>query len=104
MHVQVATYRIEETGDDEFIEANREFATMVADVPGLLAKVWLKSPDGDVYGGVYFWRDREAYEAFVGSELWDSVKNDDSLTDLESREYSVMEPLTSMTQPGLSIV
>lgn len=104
MHVQVATYKIDETSDDEFIEANQEFAAMMSTVPGLLAKVWLKAPDGNVYGGVYFWRDREAYEDFIGSELWASVLNDDSLAELESRDFAVMQELTHATQPGLTLL
>lgn len=104
MHVQVATYKIDEMSDEEFIEANREFASMMAAVPGLLAKVWLKAPDGNVYGGVYLWRDRAAYEDFVGSELWNSVRNDDSLAELDSRDFAVMDELTRLTQPGLAVV
>lgn len=104
MHVQVATYKISEIGDDEFIEANQEFASMMSAVPGLLAKVWLKAPEGNVYGGVYIWRDREAYEDFIRGELWESVLNDDSLSELESRDFAIMDELSRATQPGLAIV
>lgn len=104
MYVQVATYRIDEVSDDEFIEGNQEFASMMSAVPGLLAKVWVKAPNGNVYGGVYLWRDREAYEEFIGSELWASVLNDDSLSELESRDFAVMHELTKATQPGLTLI
>lgn len=104
MHVQIATYTMPEISDDEFIEANQEFASMMADVPGLLAKIWLKAPDGNVYGGVYLWQDREAYEEFVGGELWASVLSDDSMSDLQSHDYDVMEGLTKATQPRLKAV
>lgn len=104
MHVQVATYRIPEMSDAEFIEANQEFASMMANVPGLLAKVWLKARDGNVYGGVYFWQDRKAYEEFLGGELWASVVSDDSLSDLESHDFAVMEELTKATQPRLEVL
>lgn len=104
MHVQVATYKIDEISDEEFIEANQEFASMMSAVPGLLAKVWLKAPDGSLYGGVYLWRDREAYEDFIGTELWTSVLNDDSLSELESRDFAVMHDLTKATQPGVTLV
>jgi hypothetical protein len=77
---------------------------MMAKVPGLLANVWLKSPGGDVYGGIYLWRDRQAYEAFVGGELWASVLEDDSMMDLDSRDFAVMEDLTRITEPGLQVV
>ena len=103
MHVQIATYKIDPTGDEEFIEANHDFASMMSAVPGLLAKVWLKAPEGNVYGGVYLWRDREAYEAFIGSELWASVLDDNSLSELDSRDFEVMESLSRMTQPGLPV-
>jgi hypothetical protein len=104
MHVQVATYRTDAMSDAAFTEANQEFAAAMAEVPGLLAKIWLKAPDGSTYGGVYLWRDRLAYEDFIGGELWASVLADDSLTDLESRDYAVMEDLTRATSPGLQIV
>ena len=104
MHVQVATYKIDDMGDDEFIEANHEFASMMSAVPGLIAKVWLTSPDGNLYGGVYLWRDRHAYEDFIGGDLWASVLNDDSLRELESRDFAVMSELTKATQPGLTVI
>lgn len=104
MHVQVATYRIPEMSDVEFIEANQEFASMMAEVPGLLAKIWLKASDGSVYGGVYLWRDREAYDEFVAGELWASVLSDDSLFDLDSHDFAVMENLTKATQPRLAVL
>lgn len=104
MHVQVATYRIDAMSDAAFTEANQEFAGMMADVPGLLAKIWLKAPDGSAYGGIYLWRDRAAYEDFVDGELWAAVLADDSLSDLESRDFAVMEELTTSTQPGLQVI
>lgn len=104
MHVQVVTYRIGEVADEDFAKANQEFAAAMAAVPGLLAKIWLKAPQGGIYGGVYLWRDRAAYEAFMASELWASVVEDDSLSDLESRDYAAMENMTALTQPGLTVV
>lgn len=103
MHVQVATYRIPEMSDPDFVEANQEFASAMAEVPGLLAKIWLKAPSGNVYGGVYLWEDRQAYENFIAGELWASVLADDSMSDLESRDFAVMTELTRATQPGLQV-
>ena len=102
MHVQVVTYRIGEVSDADFIEANREFATLMSAVPGLLAKIWLKGRDG-IYGGIYLWQDREAYESFIASELWASVEGDDSLAQLHSQEFETMADLSRATQPGLSV-
>ncbi len=104
MHLQFVTYRAGEMTDREFIDANQEFAAAMAEVPGLLAKLWLKDPNGGVYGGVYLWRDRAAFEAFVAGELWSSVLDDESIAELDSRDFETMQELTSATQPGLKIV
>ena len=104
MHVQVVTYRIPDISDPEFIDANREFADMMADVPGLLAKVWLKDPDGSVYGGLYLWDDRQACQNFLAGELWGEVLKDESVSDLASHDFAVMEELTKTTQPGLKLL
>ena len=104
MHVQVVTYRVEGVSNADFVEANREFAEAMAAVPGLLAKVWLRQPEGDGYGGLYLWRDREAYEAFLASELWAEALNDPSMLDLQAADYGVMEDLSRATQPGLKVL
>jgi len=106
VHVQLVTYRLAEGGvsDAEFIDANREFAEMMKAVPGLLAKIWLKNATDVAYGGLYLWQDREAYERFLASELWASVVGDDSVANLESRDFEVMAELTSETQPALQLV
>jgi hypothetical protein len=104
MHVQLVIYRMAGLNEPEFIEANGEFAEMMAAVPGLLAKVWLKGGDESVYGGLYLWRDREAYEGFVAGELWGEVVKDDSVLDLDSHDFAVMEQLTRMTQPRLKLL
>jgi hypothetical protein len=104
MHVQVVTYRMaEKIGDAEFFEANQEFAEAMAVVPGLLAKVWLKGADENVYGGLYLWDDQTACETFLASELWAEVLSDDSALDLTSHDFAVMGELTSITQPGMQL-
>lgn len=104
MHVQVATYRLPDMSEADFVEANQEFAGMMVVVPGLLAKVWLKNADEKVYGGIYLWRDREACESFLASDLWASVVKDDSVSDLTSHDYEVNEVLTKATQPVLQVL
>jgi hypothetical protein len=106
MHVQVVTYRLSDgdVGDEEFVAANEEFATMMSRVPGLLAKVWLKNGSERVYGGLYLWRDHAAFESFLASDLWASVLSDESVSDLISRDFTVMDELTRSTQPALQMV
>lgn len=104
MHLQIVTYRMGNLSESDFIEANREFAQMMAGVPGLVAKIWLRGPNEDGYGGVYLWQDRDAYDDFLAGDLWAEVVSDDSLLDLASHDFEVMEDLTRMTQPGLQLL
>lgn len=104
MHVQVVTFWMADITDPEFIEANREFAAMMAVVPGLLAKVWLRDPDQNVYGGMYLWQDREACESFLAGELWAEAVKDDSMSELASHDFGVMEELTKTTQSGIKLL
>ena len=104
MHVQIVTYRTAGISEADFIEANREFAEMMAAVPGLLAKVWLKGADENVYGGLYLWEDRAACESFLAGELWPEAVKDESMVDLASGDFAVMEELTRTTQPGMQLL
>ncbi len=104
MHVQVVTYRMLGIGEAEFIEANGEFAEMMEQTPGLLAKVWLKGGDENLYGGVYLWEDQKACESFLAGELWEEVVKDDSVLELASNDFAVNEELTKRTQPALKVL
>ena len=52
----------------------------------------------------YLWQDRRAYDDFLASELWAEVLGDDSVVDLVSRDFAVMDGLTRSTQPALQMV
>jgi hypothetical protein len=104
MHLQIVTYRMGTISESDFIEANKEFAQMMAAVPGLVAKLWLRGPNEDGYGGLYLWQDRDAYEDFLAGDLWAEVVSDESLLDLTTRDFQVMDDLTRMTQPGLQLL
>lgn len=104
MHLQIVTYRMGNVSEPDFIEANKEFAQMMAAVPGLVAKLWLRGPDEDGYGGVYLWQDRDAYENFLAGDLWAEVARDESLLDLATHDFVVMDDLTRMTRPGLQLL
>lgn len=104
MHLQMVTYRIENVGESDFIETNTEFARMMAGVPGLVAKIWLRGPTEDGYGGVYLWQDRDACNNFLAGDLWAEVVSDASLLDLATQDFEVMDDLTRITQPGLRLL
>jgi hypothetical protein len=81
-----------------------EFADLMAAVPGLLAKVWLQDADEHTYGGIDLLRDREACQSFLAGELWAQAVEDESMFDLASHDFAVMEELTKATHPGMKLL
>jgi len=103
MHAQVVTYRVTGGTEEEIRKGNEGFAAMVSAVPGFRGKAWLVG-QGDVRGGIYFWTDRDAYQAFVDGELWAGVLGEESMADLESRDFAIDDQLTMLTQPGITLI
>ena len=48
----------------------RADAPTFANLPGLLAKIWLRDPESNTYGGLYLWDDQEAYERYIKGEVF----------------------------------
>ena len=101
MHISVFEYRIRDVDDAGWAATCDEFAPVFADVPGLLAKFWLHG-NGDVRGGVYVWSDREAYMAFLHSDLGRAVGDHPNIGDLTMRDYAVDDAPTRVTR-GLPV-
>lgn len=52
MHVQIVTFRLADMTEEGYREACDGFTAAFAELPGLLAKIWLADPATDTYGGV----------------------------------------------------
>jgi heme-degrading monooxygenase HmoA len=104
MHVQVVTFRLNGVTEEQYHEACRDLADTFANLPGLLAKIWLRGPETGTYGGVYLWRDRDAFEDYIKGEVFKAVENDPVLTDVRSVDFGVFSDLTQITQPEVVLV
>lgn len=102
MHVLIINFRLAGMDEEGYRAAGAELAPAFAELPGLLAKVWLAPADG-VYGGVYLFRDREAMEGYLASELFATVAATPAFADISSRDFPVYEDLTRITAPGLPV-
>ncbi len=104
MHVQVVTFGLNGISDEEYQRASQDETETFAALPGLVAKIWLRNADSNIYGAVYLWRDRESHDAYVQGDIFESIKNDPALTDVASQDFEVIKELTKATQPGLTII
>ncbi len=104
MHVQIITFRLSGMTEEGYREACAQLAPAFAELPGLVAKVWLADPAANTYGGVYLFRDREAMDGYGASDLFATVAAFPHFADITSRDFAVYEDLTRLTQPGLAVL
>jgi hypothetical protein len=101
MHAQVVTFGLSGITEEQFHEASGAETQTFANLPGLLAKIWLRDPEKSAYGGLYIWADQEAYESYIKGEVFNAIKADENLENVESRDFGVFEDLSSLTMPRL---
>lgn len=102
MHVQVVNFKVQDVDPEAFATFATHVAPAYADVPGLIAKIFLYDPKTETYGGVYTWETREAYEAYAQSELFLSLAANPQVSEVISRDFGVFEEATRITRglPG----
>lgn len=104
MHVQIIQFTLKDMDEEGYRAACAQMAPAFAELPGLLAKVWLADPDSGTYGGVYLFEDRAAMEGYAASELFRTVATFPHFEGIVSRDFAVYEDLTRTTQPGLELL
>src|SRR5437762_14184994 len=103
MHAQIITYQLKNLSQDDYTTMCVAEAPIVAQQPGLIAKVWLASPEPNTYGGMYTWRDRQSMEAFLQSDLGKAWTADPSIVGFTSRDYAVLDEPTRVTAASLPV-
>jgi hypothetical protein len=104
MRAQVVTFGLNGITEEQFQEGCGAKTQTFANLPGLLAKIWLRNPETNTYGGLYLWADQEAYERYIKGEIFDAIKADQNLENVESRDFGVFEELSALTMPKLRAV
>ena len=50
------------------------------------------------------WSDQEAYERYIKGEIFNAIKADTNLKNVDSRDFGVFEDLSALTMPKLRAV
>ena len=101
MHVQIITFRLKGVSEEDYAGLCDELAPSYAAAPGLVRKVWLANSETGTYGGVYVWRDRQAMEAFAGTDLFKSVATHPNLDNVTSTDFGVLLGPTAVTRGSI---
>ena len=98
MHVQIITFNLKDVSEADFREHSDAVAPAIAEVPGLISKVWLANRTTNTYGGVHTWASREAMEQYAKSDLFKAIATNPNLADITSIDFDVLEEPTSVTR------
>ena len=98
MHIQVINFNLEGINRAEYETVCDELAGAFAALPGLISKHWLADEENNTYGGVYIWETRDAYEAYLNSELLAGVGANPALVNIVSTDFDVIEGPTRVTR------
>ena len=98
MHLLMITYQLQGISEADYLAQNKQDALLLATFPGLYSKVWLADAVTNTYGGVYLWKDREAMEAFLHSDIVKAVAADPSRANLTMKDYAIAEDLSRVTR------
>jgi hypothetical protein len=102
MHVLIVNFKLDGVDEGQYRALCDELAPAFADVPGLESKVWLADPGSGTYGGVYLFRDEDAFAAFASSELAAGVADHPNLADVTMRDFGVIDAPTEVTRGALA--
>ena len=98
MHIQIVNFGLKGISEEQYREVCDEIAPAFAELPGLLAKFWLADPVTNTYGGVYLWQDREAYEAYTLSSMFNSIGSNPAFGNVTSRDFGILEAPSEVTR------
>jgi|SRR5215831_11072210 len=100
MHLLLITYQLQGMSEADYLAQSKEdaaFLDFLATFPGFYSKVWLADAATNTYGGVYLWKDREAMEAFLHSDIVKALAADPTLANLTLKDYAIAEDLSRVT-------
>ena len=99
MHAQVITYQLNDISQSEYLKKMIEpDAPIIANVKGLISKVWLADVEKNTFGGFYLWENKTAMENFMHSDLVKAVVSRPYLKNVSSVDYEVNQMASLITR------
>ena len=99
MQAQIITYQLNDISQAEYQKKMVEpDAPVLANVNGLISKVWLADEEKNSFGGFYLWESKEAMETFMHSDLVKAVVSRPFVKNVSSVDYTVNETASRITR------
>ena len=99
MQAQIITYQLNDISQAEYLKQMVEpDAPILADISGLISKVWLADEETNTFGGFYLWESKEAMDNFMKSDLVSAVVSRPFVMNVSSVDYPVNEAASRITR------
>ena len=99
MHAQLITYQLKDISQAEYLKQMVEpDAPILAEVKGLISKVWLADIEKNTFGGFYLWENKTAMEDFMNSDLVKAVVSRPFVKNVSSVDYEVNQNASLITR------
>ena len=82
----------------DFAEAYLPAAQTIADVKGLLWKVWLMNEEEKTAGGIYLFEDGASVKEYLGGPIVAAVMSNPALSDIEAKVFGVIGENSKITR------
>jgi hypothetical protein len=99
MHAQLITYQLKDISQADYLKQMVvPDAPVLADVQGLISKVWLADEEKNTFGGFYLWESKNAMETFMHSDLVAAVVSRPFVKNVSSVDFTVNEAPSRITR------
>ena len=99
MHAQLITYQLTDISQAEYLKQMVEpDAPILANVKGLISKVWLADVPKNTFGGFYLWENKTAMEDFMHSALVKAVVSRPFVKNVSSVDWDVNQKASLITR------
>ena len=73
----------------------------IADVPGLVWKVWLLNEQDCEAGGIYLFQDKQSLDAYLSSSIVTQIKSLPQLREIGAKWFETIPEVTVVTRGGV---
>ncbi|HYK46523.1 MAG TPA: YdhR family protein [Parafilimonas sp.] len=99
MHAQLITYQLNNISQAEYLKQMVEpDAPILANVKGLISKVWLTDDEKNTFGGFYLWENKTAMDDFMHSDLVKAVVSRPYVKNVSSVDWEVNQTASLITR------
>lgn len=94
MHSLIVTYALRRSDPLPHLELRAQLAPAFAAFPGLDRAVWLANEPAGRFGAFYTFDSKQAFDAFVASELYGLLATNPQLRDVDAHDFEVDLPVS----------